>query len=93
MVPVSAENRAAAGVAAGDEVDVDIELDTQPREVSLPADFAAALEENPDAKRSFSELSYSHQRQHVLAITDAKTPQTRLRRIDKAVTILLQGRR
>jgi uncharacterized protein YdeI (YjbR/CyaY-like superfamily) len=45
------------------------------------------------AKRSFSELSYSHQRQHVLAVTDAKTPQTRQRRIDKAVATLLQGRR
>jgi hypothetical protein len=93
MFPVSAGNRAAAGVAAGDEVDVDIELDTQPREVSLPADFAAALEENPDAKRSFGELSHSRQRQHVLAITDAKTPQTRQRRIGKAVTALRQGPR
>ena len=51
MVGVSAENRAGAGVAGGDEVDVDIELDTEPRVVSLPADFAAALDAEPDARR------------------------------------------
>ncbi len=91
LFPLSAEHRAAAGVGAGDEVDVGIELDTQPREVSLPADFAAALEENPEAKRCFTGLSHSQQRQHVLAITGARTPQTRQRRIDKAVASLLPG--
>jgi len=52
MVGVSAENRAAAGVAGGDEVDVDIELDTAPREVTVPADFATALEAEPVARRA-----------------------------------------
>jgi hypothetical protein len=92
MLPVSAENRAAAGVTAGDEVDVDITLDTEPRAVSVPPDLADALTQDPDAKRSFDGLPYSHQQRHVLSITDAKTPQTRQRRIAKAVSDLRQNR-
>ncbi len=92
LVGVSAENREAAGVAAGDEVDVDIELDTAPREVVLPADFAAALDGDLDARRFFDSLSYSNKRRHVLAIEDAKTAETRQRRIAKAVTALREGR-
>src|SRR3954463_5945035 len=53
MVGVSAENRAAAGVSGGDEVDVDIELDSAPRDVTLPADFAAALDADAKARRTF----------------------------------------
>ena len=53
MLPISAENRASAGVAAGDEVEVDIELDTAPREVTVPPDLAEALERDVDAKRYF----------------------------------------
>ena len=56
LVGVSAANREAAGVAAGDEVDVDIELDTAPREVTVPADLATALDADPDAKRFFAVL-------------------------------------
>jgi bifunctional DNA-binding transcriptional regulator/antitoxin component of YhaV-PrlF toxin-antitoxin module len=88
MVPVSAEVRKATGVAAGDEVEVKIELDTQPREVSVPDDFASALDGEPEAKRRFESLSYSHKRQHVTAIDDAKTAETRKRRIDKAIAML-----
>ena len=92
MLPLSAENREAAGVAAGDEVDVDIELDTEPREVAMPADFAAALALEPEARRFFEGLSYSQQRWFVLGIEDAKTPETRQRRIDAAVVRLREGR-
>ena len=92
MLPLSAENRASAGVAAGDEVDVDIELDTQPREVTVPADFAAALDGDLDARRLFDGLSYSNRLRHVLSIEDAKTPETRRRRIDRAVGMLREGR-
>ncbi len=88
MVPVSAEVRANAGVAAGDEVDVDLELDTQPRQVTVPADFAAALDRDADARRAFGALSYSRQLRHVLAIEGAKTPETRQRRIGKAISEL-----
>jgi len=85
MLPVSADVRGKAGVAAGDEVDVDIELDTEPREVTVPADFAEALDRDADARRAFDRLAYSHQLRWVLSIEDAKTPETRRRRVTKAV--------
>ena len=88
MVGVSAENRALTGVAGGDVVEVTMELDTAPREVEVPDDFAAALEVVPDAKAAFARQTYSHQRAHVDAINAAKAPETRRRRIDKAVELL-----
>ena len=91
MLPLSAENRTGAGVAAGDEVDVEIELDTEPREVDVPADLAAALDADPAARRCFDGLSYSLRRRHVLGVEGAKTPETRQRRIDKAVAALREG--
>ena len=92
MVGVSAEHRAGAGVAGGDEVDVDIELDTAPREVSVPADLAAALDAEPVARRTFDGLSYSNKSWHVLQVEGAKTDETRQRRITSSVDILKQGR-
>ncbi len=92
MLGVSAKVREGAGVAGGDTVDVDIELDTAPREVAVPPDFAAALKREPDAKRFFEGLSYSKQQWHVLSIEGAKTPETRQRRIDKSVGMLREGR-
>lgn len=92
MVGVNAEHRMSAGVAAGDEVDVDIELDTEPREVTVPPDFAKALDHDAEAKRSFDKMSYSHKLQHVLAIRQAKSADTRQRRIDKAVSMLKKGK-
>jgi uncharacterized protein YdeI (YjbR/CyaY-like superfamily) len=92
LVGVSAEHRAGAGVAGGDEVDVDIELDTAPREVSVPADFAAALDAEPDARRTFDGLSYSNKSWHVLQIEGAKTDETRQRRIARSVDTLREGR-
>lgn len=93
LLPVSAEVRAGADIAAGDEVDVDVELDTEPREVTVPADLAIALEADPAARTFFDGLSYSNRLRHVLAIQDAKTPETRQRRIDKAVSDLREGRK
>jgi len=92
MIGVSAEHRAGAGVAGGDEVDVDVELDTAPREVTVPADFAAALDAEPNARRTFDGLSYSNKSWHVLQVTGAKTDETRQRRIAKSVDLLKQGR-
>ncbi len=92
MLPLSAEHRTAAGVAAGDEVEVDIELDTQLREVTVPPDFAEALDHDMDARRFFDGLSYSQKLRHVLSIQQAKTAETRQRRIDKAVSMLREGR-
>ncbi len=91
-VGVSAQHRAAAGVAGGDELDVDIELDTAPREVTVPADFAAALDAEPDARRTFDGLSYSNKSWHVLQVEGAKTDETRQRRIAKSIGTLREGR-
>ncbi len=92
MVSVSAANRAAAGIEAGDEIDVLLEVDDAPREVTLPEDFGAALAAVPHAKAFFAGLSYSQKRWHVLTIEDAKRPETRRRRIDRSVSLLADGR-
>ena len=92
MISLSAENRAAAGVAGGDEVDVEIELDTAPREVTVPGDLAVALAAEPAARRTFDGLSYSNKSWHVLQIEGAKTDETRQRRIAKSIDALRQGR-
>jgi hypothetical protein len=92
MVGVSAENRMLTGVAAGDEVDVDLELDTEVREVTVPPDFAAALGEEPDARRFFDGLSFSQKRWYVSGIEEAKQAETRQRRITKAIAMLREGR-
>ena len=88
MVGVSAENREKTGVAGGDEVDVDIELDTEPREVTVPADFAKALKGNAIAKKRFDGLSHSRKQAFVSGIEGAKTEETRERRILKAINEL-----
>ena len=92
MVGVNAENRAGARVAGGDEVDVDIELDTAPREVTLPADVAAALDADAKARRTFDALSPSNKGWHVSSVEGAKTDETRQRRIAKQVEALREGR-
>ena len=91
MLPLSAENRTAGGVSAGDHVDVEVEIDDQPRTVSVPTDLAAALADDAVAQQAFDRLSYSHQLRHVLAIEGAKAPETRQRRIDKAIAMLREG--
>jgi hypothetical protein len=93
LLPVSAENRSAAGVAVGDSVDVTIELDTAPRVVDVPDDLAVALAADPEAKQAFDALSYSHQRQHVLAIEGAKAAETRARRVAKSLEMLKEPTR
>jgi hypothetical protein len=92
MVGISAEHRAGASVAAGDVVDVDIELDTAPREVAVPADLAAALDAEPVARETFDRLSYSNRSWHVLSIEGAKSDETRRRRIAKSIDALREGR-
>jgi hypothetical protein len=85
LIGVAAEHREAAGLRAGDTIDVDLELDTAPREVDVPADLAAALDAKAGARRAFDALSYSNQRRITLSVEDAKTPETRQRRIEKSV--------
>ena len=91
MLPVSAQIRAEAKIAAGDGVEVDVVPDTEPREVSVPADLAAALDGEPSARDAFGRLPYSHQLRYVTVVEDAKTPETRQRRIDKTISALLTG--
>ena len=92
MVGVSAEVRERAGVAGGDVVDVEMELDTEVREVTVPPDFSVALRRDPAARRSFERLSYSKKRWHVLSIEGAKTAETRQRRIANSVRILREAK-
>ena len=91
MIPLSAANRSAAGVTAGDEVEVDIALDDQPREVSVPADFADALSNDSAAQSAFDKMPFSHKQRWVLSITSAKAPQTRERRIAKAIEAIREA--
>ena len=85
---VSAERRTAAGVEGGQVYDLDVELDTAPRVIETPDDLRAALEAEPGLRARWEKLSYSHQREHVQAITSAKAPETRARRVAKAIEML-----
>jgi hypothetical protein len=92
MIGVSNEHRAASGLAGGDVVDVELELDTAPREVTVPADFAAALAAEPAAQAMFDALSYSNKSWHTIQIEGAKADETRQRRIAKSIAALREGR-
>jgi hypothetical protein len=92
MIGISAEHRAGANVKGGQEIDVGLELDTAPREVTVPADLQAALDAEPAALRTFEKLSYSNKSWHVLSVNGAKTDETRQRRIAKSVDALREGR-
>jgi hypothetical protein len=93
LVPLSAENRAAAGVVAGDEVEVDIEADTAPREVAVPSDLADALTSRGALRDFFDALAYSHRKEWVRWVEDAKRPETRSARIATTVECLREGKR
>ena len=93
MVGVSAANRQLTGVSAGDTVEVGMELDTQPRIIEVPEDLAAALESEPEAKAFYEALNYSSQRRYVEPIMDARTPETRSRRVAKTVADLNSGKK
>jgi hypothetical protein len=88
LIGLSNANRQAAGVVTGDEVEVELELDAEPRVVTAPADFARALDADPVARAAYDRLADSHKREHVRAIESAKKPETRQRRIEKAVAML-----
>lgn len=81
MLPLSAENREAAGVKAGDQVDITLELDLEPRTVDTPPDLAHALSNVPGAMDAFNSLSYSLRKEYVRQVESAKAQETRERRI------------
>ena len=87
-IPLRRSNREAAGLEGGETLEVRLDLDTEPRDVTPPADFVQALKAAPPAWERWGELSYSHRREHVEAIDGAKKPETRLRRISAAVTAI-----
>jgi hypothetical protein len=91
LVPLSAENRTAAGVAAGDEVTVDIALDDAPREVDLPDDLAAAMDDA--ARTTYDALAYTHRKEWVRWVEEARRPETRATRVARTVDALREGRR
>lgn len=88
-IPLRKSHREAAGLEGGETLDVTLELDTEERTVTPPADFVEALKASPPAWDRFQEMSYTHRREHVEAIEEAKKPDTRARRIDSAVKMLL----
>lgn len=93
LISLSADRRAESGLKGGDAIEVELELDTVPREVTVPDDLSAAMAGDAAAKAFFETLSYSNKLRHVLSITDAKTPETRAKRVDKAMEALRSGKK
>ena len=91
LIPFSSDKRAATGIRGGDQIVVDLELDTAPRTVDVPDDLAAALDATPGARDAWERLSPSHKKAHVTAIEGAKAAETRQRRIAKAIEALTAG--
>ena len=91
LIGISAANRAAAGIVEGEIVEIDIELDTASREVVAPADLAHALDQNPGARAAFYRLPFGLKQKHFRIITEAKTAETRQRRVSKFVASLKSG--
>jgi hypothetical protein len=92
LIGLSKANREASDVAIGEEVEVELELDTEPRVVVEPADFGQALDDDPVARAAYDNLAYSHIREPVLPNACAKNTVTRVRRIEKAIATLRGGR-
>jgi hypothetical protein len=88
LVGISAANRAAAKIALGDEIDVTLELDTEPRVVAEPTDLAMALDTNQSVRAAFDRLPFGFRRKHVSSVEDAKTEARRQRRIDRLIDSL-----
>ena len=93
FIPLSAENREAAGVAAGDRVDVQIELDSAAREVAVPDDLAEALGRDDQARAFFDGLSFTFRKEWVRWIEESKKPETRATRLQRTIDGLREGRR
>lgn len=90
---VNRKLREASGVGGGETVPVTVERDTEPRVVTPPADFARALKANGEARAVWDKLSYTHRREHVEHVEDAKKPETRQRRIEKSIAQLAAGKK
>lgn len=93
LVSLSAENREAAGVAAGDRVELTIALDTAARDVTVPADLAQGFADDDAARTCFEGLAPSHRKEWVRWIEEAKRPETRARRLQSTLEALRAGKR
>ena len=93
LIPLSSERRAESGLKGGDPVEVDLQLDTAPREVAIPEDLSAAMAGDATARAFFETLSYSNKLKHALSVSDAKTPETRAKRVEKAMEMLRSGKK
>ena len=87
------EIREKIGKTFGDEVNITVELDTEPRVIEVPAELKKAFKTEKEAKAFFDKLSYTHQREYVMWINEAKREETRQNRIVKAVEMLKQGKK
>jgi antitoxin component of MazEF toxin-antitoxin module len=86
LIGISAAHRKASGIAEGDEVEVEVSLDAEPRELTEPPELTTALDKDPAARAAFDRLAYSHRRRHALSVEGAKTPATK----DKRVAAVLE---
>jgi len=93
LIPVSAENREAAGITAGERITVGIAVDSAPRKVTVPDDLSKAFKQSKAAREFFAGLSFSHQREYVQWIESAKRPETRTTRVTKTIELLEQGKK
>jgi hypothetical protein len=91
LLGLNREVREAAGVDAGAQVSVTLERDKEPRSVAVPPDLAVALERDPAIRNTFNGLSYTHRKEYVRWIEEAKREETRTRRIDKSIELLRAG--
>jgi uncharacterized protein YdeI (YjbR/CyaY-like superfamily) len=92
LLGLSKEVRQGAGVEAGDEVDVTVELDTAPREVEVPEALAAALAADPQARAAFDRLAFSHRKEYARWVAEAKQQETRQRRVQQALEMIRAGK-
>jgi len=92
MIGISKERRMLAGVSGGEMIEITLELDTTPRAMEVPRDLQKALDKDEAARAFFAALSYSNQRRHIDPINDAKTPETRARRIERSVALFHDGK-
>ena len=92
MLPLSAANRNAAGVRAGEEIEVTLEVDNAPREAEVPPELAEALAADPAAAAFFESLSYSNKRVFTLNVEGTTNPETKARRVAKAIELMRAGR-
>ncbi|KKB10428.1 YdeI/OmpD-associated family protein [Devosia chinhatensis] len=90
LIPFSSEHRKLSGLKGGDPIEVTLEIDDEPRQVEVPPDLAAALDALPETRQSFDALAPSKRKAHVLSIEEARTAETRARRIEKLILALRQ---